>query len=48
MCHGPHEIGKRHITDGMELPNHERIRTLQENETEKYLGVLEADAMKQV
>ena len=25
--------GKRHMTDGMELPNHDRIRTLEENET---------------
>ena len=23
--------GKRHMTDGMELPNHNRIRTLEEN-----------------
>ena len=30
--------GKRHMTDGMELPNHDRIRTLEENETYKYLG----------
>ena len=27
---------KRHMTDGMELSNHERIRTLEENETYKY------------
>ena len=40
--------GKRHITDGMELPNHDRIRTLEENETYKYLGILEADTIKQV
>ena len=40
--------GKRHITDGMELPNHVRIRTLEENETYKYLGILEADTIKQV
>ena len=40
--------GKRHMTDGMELPNHDRIRTLEENETEKYLGILEADTIKQV
>ena len=25
--------GKRHLTDGIELPNHDRIRTLEENET---------------
>ena len=40
--------GKRHITDGMELPNHDRIRTLEENETNKYLGILETDTIKQV
>ena len=40
--------GKRHMTDGMELPNDEKIRTLEENETYKYLGILEADTIKQV
>ena len=25
--------GKRHMTDGMELPNHDKIRKLEENET---------------
>ena len=40
--------GKRHMTDGMELPNHDKIRTLGENETYKYLGILEADTIKQV
>ena len=35
--------GKWHMTDGMELPNHDKIRTLGENETYKYLGILEAD-----
>ena len=39
---------KRHMTDGMELPNHDKIRTLEENETYKYLGILEADTIKQV
>ena len=39
---------KRHMTDGMELPNHGRIRTLEENETYKYLGIMEADTIKQV
>ena len=36
------------MTDGMELPNHDKIRTLGENETYKYFGILEADAIKQV
>ena len=40
--------GKRHMTDGRELPNHDKIRTLAEKETYKYLGILEADTIKQV
>ena len=40
--------GKQHITDGMELPNQDKIRTLAENETYKYLGILEADTIKQM
>ena len=40
--------GKRHMTDGMELENHNKIRTLKENETYKHLGILEADTIKQV
>ena len=32
--------GKRHMTDGMQLPNHDKIRTLGENETYKYSGIL--------
>ena len=40
--------GKRHMTDGMELPNHDKIRTLEEKEIYKYLGILEADTIKQV
>ena len=32
----------------MELPNQNKIRTLAENETNKYLGILEADTIKQV
>ena len=38
--------GKRHLTDGMELPNQDKIKTLAENETYKYLGILEADTIK--
>ena len=37
---------KRHLPDGMELPNHDKIRTLGKNETYKYLGILEADTIK--
>ena len=36
------------MTDGMELPNHDKIRRLGENETNKYLGILEADTIKQM
>ena len=38
---------KRHITEGIELPNQEKIRTLGEKETYRYLGILEADTIKQ-
>ena len=40
--------GKRHMTDRMELPNQDEIRTLGENETYKYLAILEADSIKQM
>ena len=40
--------GKRHLTGGMELPNQDKIRTLAENETNKYLGIFKADTIKQV
>ena len=40
--------GKRHLTDEMELPNQYKIWTLVENETYKYLGILEADTIKKV
>ena len=34
---------KRHMTEVVELPNQENIRTLGEKETYKYLGILEGD-----
>ena len=40
--------GKRFLTYGMELPNQDKVRKLRENETYKYLGILEADTIKQV
>ena len=40
--------GKRHMTDGMERPNHDKIRTLGENEMNKYLGIMKADTIRQV
>ena len=39
--------GKRQLTDGTELPNKDKIKTLAENETYKYLGILETDTIKQ-
>ena len=39
--------GKQHITEGVELLNQIVIRTLGEKETYKYLGILEADIIKQ-
>ena len=32
----------------MELPNQDKVKTLAENETYKYLGILEADTIKQM
>ena len=40
--------GKQQLTDGMELPSQDKIKTLSKNETYKYLGILEADTIKQV
>ena len=42
------KIRKWQITEGIELPNQERIRTFGEKENYKYLGILEADTIKQV
>ena len=33
--------GKRHMTDVMEISNHDKIRMFVENETYKYLGILD-------
>ena len=48
MCYASNE--KRQTTpDGwMEQPNQDKIRTLGEMETYKYLDILEADTIKQV
>ena len=40
--------GKQHLTDKMELLNQNKDRTLGEKETYKYLGIVEADTIKQV
>ena len=37
---------KQQMTGGIELPNQERIRTLIEKETYKYLVIVEADTIK--
>ena len=42
------KIGKRHRTDRIELLNQDKIRTLGEKETYKYLCLLETDTIKQV
>ena len=36
------------MTEGMKLPNQENLRMLREKETYKYLGILEADTIKQM
>ena len=40
--------GKEHLTDGMELPSQDKNKTLGEKYSYKYLGILEADTIKQV
>ena len=44
----PMYSGKRHMTEGVELPNQVIIKTLREKEIYKYLRILEADSIKQV
>ena len=48
MCHARQEKWQTTYDWGMELPNYDKIRTLGENETYKYLSILEADTIKQV
>ena len=36
------------MTEGIELPNQDKIRTPEEMETYKYMGILEADTIKHV
>ena len=40
------KIGKQHVTEGVDLPN-QVIRALGEKETNKYLGILESETIKQ-
>ena len=46
VWHALMKSGKQQITKGIEVPNQEKIRTFGEKETYKYLGILEADAIK--
>ena len=39
---------EKNYNNNMELPNQDKIRTLVENETYKYLGILEVDTIKRV
>ena len=40
---------KRHMTEGIELRNQEKKKQrLSEKETHKYLGILEAETIKQI
>ena len=39
---------KPQMMEGTELPNQEKFRTLREKKTYKYLGILEADTIKEV
>ena len=38
--------GKRQITEGIEMPNQERIRALGQKKNDKYLRMLEVDIFK--
>ena len=47
ICHAHDKKWKRQITDGIEMPNQENIRTFGEKETNKYPGIWEANTIKQ-
>ena len=40
--------GKQNLTNGMDLSSQDKIRMHGENETYKYLGIWEADTIKQL
>ena len=40
--------GKRQMMEGIELPNQEKIRTLEEKEAYKFLGIFGAETIKNV
>ena len=39
------ESERRHLSEGMELPNQEKNRTIGKKEMYQYLGILEADTI---
>ena len=39
--------GERKLMNGIQLPNQDTIKSLDEKESYKYLGILEADNIKQ-
>ena len=47
MSHVHNENGKRQMAEDIELPNQQSIAMLGEKENHKYLGILEADIIKQ-
>ena len=47
MCYANNEEWKK-TAEGIELPNQEKIRTLGEEETYKWLRILEVDTIKQM
>ena len=47
MSHASDEKRKTHLTDGMELPNQDEIRTPGQKETNPSMGILEANTIKQ-
>ena len=49
MCHTCYEKWEKwHMSEGIELPNQEKIRTLREKEIYKYLEIFKADTIKQM
>ena len=47
MCQARNEKRQTTFTNAIELPNQDKIRTLVEKEIYKYLGILEAETIKQ-
>ena len=48
MYNASNEKRQKQLTDGMKLPNQDKIRTFGEKETYKHLGILEAETIKQM